>query len=605
MAGNFVAIDGESYTDPITGEHRYVLLNASNTGDFLFDPAGLSTIDCFHWLLSLKDRYRKPIFVAFGLNYDVNMMLRDFGKERLIELWKTQRTHWYDFDIEWMPGKWFRIRKRRTSVKVYEVFGFFQMAFVKALAKWNIEVQDAEELEAMKASRSEFDAAMKERIIQYCQTECVLLQTLMTELRDALRAVRITPRSWCGAGSIAAALLHREGVREHHVREPEVFSEPLRLACLHAYYGGRTELFVQGEFDRVTEYDICSAYPAIARNLPSLANARWTQESYDPTWPAKHTWGIWHVKWDLPRGTILAPFPVRRRTSISYPLQGEGWYHTSEVRAALAKYPDIEVIEGWCCHPTDPTKPFAFIDRLYAERRELKRRGHAGEKCLKLGINSLYGKLAQGVGYQGKQPPFQSYFWAGAITAGTRAIIFELASRDPDNVIMVATDAIFYRGVHDLPESDDLGGLERVDLTDVFTAQPGVYHAMTADGEEIKRSRGFFAREIDFDNLRNGFRTNAMHHVGTYDSTRFVGLGSALMLKEFGYWRTWQTRTRRLTLTPSTKFADYSTNNGHPVRHFPPQQNPVVMSDPYKPKMDGYLDNQVEYTQGEEQPMRM
>lgn len=601
MTGTFVAIDGESYTTD-DGVHRYVLLNASDTGDYIFNPEGLGTLDCFKFLLSLKEKYKKPIFVAFGLNYDVNMMLRDFGKERLIELWKKQRTHWYDYDVEWMPGKWFKIRKGKVNIKIYEVFGFFQTSFVKSLAKWNIEVQDPEALEGMKASRSLFDDDMREQIIHYCQTECRLLSQLMTELRDALRDVGIVPNSWCGAGSIAAALLHREGVREHHVIEPEVFTPALRKACLHAYYGGRTELFIQGSFPTVTEYDICSAYPAIALDLPSLKGATWThRKDYDLNVP----WAIWHVKWGFPEGTILAPFPVRRKQSISYPLQGEGWYHASEVREVITRHPElVTVIEGWQLHPANDDKPFAFISRLYNERRELKRKGHAGEKCLKLGINSVYGKLAQGVGYRGKLPPFQSYFWAGAITAGTRATLFHLGSRDPDNLIMVATDALFFRGVHELPVSDELGGLERVDLTDVFTAQPGVYCATTAEGEEVKRSRGFFAREIDFGELRRGFVDNKMHHVGQYTSHRFVGLGSALMLKDFGAWRTWKDSVRKLSLTPSTKFASYADINSDTIRHTPPHQNPVIISDAYKPKVNGYLDDQVDYAQGREQPLR-
>src|SRR5205823_4313064 len=105
---------------------------------------------------------------------------------------------------------------------------------------------------------------------------------------------------------------------------------------------------------------------------------------------------------------------------------------------------------------------------IYAERARLKQSGHGGEKVLKLGLNSIYGKLAQGLGYKGKAPPYQSYLWAGMITAGTRAQILNLATLAPEGLVMVATDGIFFDREIPVEVTGGLGGLELEVGEDVF-----------------------------------------------------------------------------------------------------------------------------------------
>lgn len=608
MPKPFIAIDGESYT--IDGEHRYVLLMDSNRR-YLYDPAGLSTKKCLDFLLDLG---KSAIPVAFGLNYDVNMVLRDMGRKKLTQLWTEGKAPWYEYDLTWIPGKWFAIAtgvgKNRRTIRINETFGFFQSSFVKALEKWNIPYQDADELEAMKATRSAFDQDMTKRVIAYCHSECVLLVQLMDALRDALQGTDIFLDRWIGAGSIASALLSGgkkcpmftpNHVKVHHVPHTELPPE-VGYASLGAYFGGRTELFQQGEFPTVTEYDIASAYPFAALSLSSLRGT-WTN-TIPPVETLAKTTGLFEVQWNLPLRVSLAPFPYRYKGSrICYPLNGRGWYHGVEVAAALAHYPDyIDILDGWAFTPEDEARPFSWIPELYAYRRKLKAEGHAGEKCIKLGINSVYGKLAQGVGYRGRPPEFQSYVWAGQITAATRARMFTLAMEHPHDVLMLATDAIFYRGNVDHPTGTNLGDLERVNLTDVFLAQPGVYHAFN-DGDEVKRSRGFFAKEIDFDQLRQGYRDQGPHFIGRYESTRFVGAGTALMAKTLDDWRSWVTKDRKLTLYPSQK--RLRDPDERPLVHLPPEiPSPVIPSQPYSPKMGGYLDDEVEYAQGREQPLR-
>jgi hypothetical protein len=403
--------------------------------------------------------------------------------------------------------------------------------------------------------------------------------------------------------------MKRNKVREHH--EYDAVWPDVEHSILSAYFGGRVELFQQGVFDRVWDYDISSAYPSVAIELPSLKDAEWQWvDHYDP----ELRWCIWDCSWHLPH-SFLNPFPVRVKGAIYYPSNGRGWYHSAEVAIAQKLTGgSIEIMGGWQLKPTCNEMPFSFIPETYNHRLDLKREKHAGEKVLKLGLNSIYGKLAQGAGFQGKPPLFQSFFWAGAITAGTRARVLDIALQSPDDLIMIATDGIFFKRDPQLELTGGLGGLELSIMEDMFVAQAGVYQA-TVDGDDgpetYARSRGFFTTEIDFDDLREGFKREGITYCGSYSSKkgRFCGLGSSLVRKDLNTWRRWVHPERKLNLHPSRKFVkDYDIASV--VKLMPPMFEEAKVSEPYTPKpgfatlTDSDLEGLLEYIQGTEQPMR-
>lgn len=590
----FVALDGEGYTITETGEHIYNMMGSS-LGNWVYERNGLRTIDCFEFLFQTKkEAPRKSNFVAFAFNYDVNMILRDLGKSRLIELWIEGETRWRDFRINWLPTKFFQVRDciNRRSVRIYDTFGFFQCSFAKALAGWNVDAPD--QLDHMKASRSAFTDDMRDKVAEYCLAECSSLVELMERLKESLHSVGLFPRGWHGAGAIAAALLKREGIEDHVIHDEDL---PLYEPIMHAYFGGRTELFKQGEFENLYGYDIRSAYPAATRELPSLKGSRWV---HDKRFVARReVISIHRVKWKTDPACYIQPFPYRYRRSIYYPTEGEGYYWSCEVEAAKRIHGDnIEQLDAWVLDVRCLDRPFNFVDPIYSERARLKREGHLGHQSLKLAINALYGKLAQGVGFQGRLPQFRSYVWAGWITAMCRSRMLGYAN---ENVVMICTDGIYFDKDPGLPESEGLGGLERNHVHNAFIAQPGIYEGRS-DEREILRSRGVFAKEIDFEDLRRGFKRNGPYYVSNTDTTRFVGLGSCITLRRFDTWRRWEESRRKISLYPSRKFVlDEDTR---PVVHVPPSGFGGV-SEIYVPKKSG-LDAPgiIDWIQALEQPTR-
>lgn len=585
---DFLAIDGESYT--VNNDHRYVLL-ATSEGTYIYNDTGLTSRACLEFLLNIGKR--KKIAVCFGLNYDVNMLLGDLPRNRLEQLWETNETRWRGYSLEWVPRKWFRIRHRDgRKVSIYETFGFFQTSFINALKAW--EYEPPREIEQGKQRRGSFTQSERDAVIKYCIIECEMLADLMRDLRTSVNSVGISPTSWSGAGALAAATLRKFGVAEHHRYD---FRAPTdaREMIAHGYFGGRVELYQQGHFSTIHNYDVISAYPAYIQDLPSL-HGRWRKvRKFNPD-----CYGLWRVSWKGCKGP-LTPFPVRHKKEIYYPTSGDGIYHTAEVAAALDCGFPVTVHNGYKYTPDTDEKPFDFVPELFAERARLKAKGHAGQKALKLALNSLYGKLAQGEGYKGKLPRYQSYFWAGFITAGTRAQLIRAMATNPEAMVMCATDGIFSAEPLDIDLGTGLGDWEHEQLTDMFAAQPGVYAATNSDGERIQKSRGFFAREIDYDKLRADFDKYGCYASYKYNSRRFIGLGVALAAKDFDIWRTWPLQARRITLTPTRREPDKM--KGNPIRHHP-YDRVNQLSEPYVPKTTELVRELLkEFEQGHDQPL--
>lgn len=590
----FIALDGEGVED------KYVLL-ACSKGDYIENPEGLSTQECFEFVLQLP-KPKGSVYVGFFFTYDINMMLRDIPLPKLKKLWADKWLYWKGYILEWTPTKSFTIKREspKKSRTIYDVGGFFQCSFVKALRTWEAAPQEAiDRIEGMKEERATFSSDIQKEIREYCLEECNYLVTLMCKLERALLTSNLVPQTWQGAGSIAARLLQREGVKAYRRPDTE-WGVEIYDAILHSYFGGRVELFLQGNHREATAYDVTSAYPYAATFAPSLSG-NFSKTDRIPEW------GLCHVRWRLPDDTIVCPFPFRWKHGIYWPINGEGYYHACEVREAVKAYGNqIEVLEAWEYTPSDEVKPFAFIQEAFESRAKFKAEGNPAEKAIKLGLNALYGKLAQGMGYRGRPPAHRSYLWAGFLTAHCRSTLFSLAIQKPSNVIMVATDGIFLTSDPGWSTEDGrLGALTKSQHQYLFTAQPGVY----SDGMgTVNKTRGFTHKEITFDDLQAGFNRSGPFYVAHYSSRRFQGLGSSLQRKSMEDWRTWPEGARKLSLYPSRKWIldyqdpeEWRNNPSEYVYHHPPTVEGV--SEPYTPKTpDLEIPGSVEFQELQEQP---
>ena len=574
----FCCIDGEGITREDV--HYYTFLASSSGNSVANWLDGLHTSESFHFCLQSKVAH--SVCCGFSLGYDFNMFFRDVASDILEILW-TQNEVIFPLDGEWwklvyIPSKFLNISlltdvhteheklkyKIKKSIMIWDVFGFFQGSFLKLLenGEWipahemGQEVLDL--IANMKADRKNFSAENREEIEHYCKEECRILQELMNRLAATLWETDIKLRSWHGAGAISGYLMKEH--RVHQVIDWDGLPEIVREASLWAYFGGRVELFQQGPIaPPLYDYDRVSAYPSATIDLPDLTVGQWYGVSggetnvFNPV--CQH--GIFKVRWDIPEThhyAWLAPFPQRGRDGAIYWVRrGEGWYHTSEVRQALRIFAsEIQVERGVYYYDKSGRKPFSWVEKLLRTRLEFKKNHDPRHIVLKLGANSIYGKLAQSAGRDGRRPPFQNYFLAGAITARCRSDMLLAASHlEFMDCVGIATDGVFCtREIDELNISGDIGQWEfsQIDQPS-FWAQAGVYY--TPDGKHV-RTRGFNPKSMDYETLMEAWANTPDESRPDislpYTENRFTGLGYAASTGHWNEYRRWIDRERYLTL---------------------------------------------------------
>lgn len=564
------AIDGEGKTRP-NGRHDYTLLSAMwPTGKRCIEGSKLSLEQCLDFILDLPDQH---VYLGYGLSYDTNMWLLDMPNDAVDELLDTGQTRYKQYSIDWVERKYMTIRAYGKSRTVYDVLAFFQVPFVSpdpAIVKGACDAwlpqfaADLDFVRLMKGLRGNFQNVPDDEIQRYTYIECDLLGQLMRKFIDALKASQLRPRALYGPGALAAAALEKYRVKQHMAPLPDA----LQTLARTAYFGGRFDAAVFGWLEDCYQYDIRSAYPHQIRSLPCLKCATFAYRgtSYDVLMPRDY--GLYHVEWRVDPDARWGPFPHRTPQGlIYYPYEGAGWYHASEVTAALTMFGSdaIKVVEGWDLVRSCDHVPFDFVVSLYALRKELESSGNVDQGIvIKLLLNSLYGKLAQQVGRRKNQaPPFQCFFWAGAITAGTRAQILDILTTDADNVISIATDGIVATEELDLLLSEELGDWECKPLTTFAQLSNGVYHAVDTKGKHIDRARGLGRGVLDFSKTgtlyKHWKKTRGMGTELTayryMAKPRFVTLREARnRLDRNAVKCRWLTEERSLNLAPQRRF---------------------------------------------------
>ena len=517
----FVGCDGEGSGTDDLGRQHYMLFRMGDRELFTGQP--LTTAEC---LDHICDAPHGPIYVGFAFGYDVTMILRDLPAERRARLFEdkedangaTRRTYWRNWAIEYLPRNYLtvaRLYRVRTpdgrlvprtvpgsSRTIYETFGFFQKSFLASLKMFGVGRDHWETIERNKAERAGFDATTPE-VRRYCAIECDLLADMMQAFRQCCLDAGIRPRTWNGAGKLSKALHAANETPRAHLLSALIDDDVTRTASL-AYYGGRFEVSRIGLMPGpVYAYDINSAYPDAMRNLPCLLHGRWERLT------AAQMQRALAESDDITVGTVrfrhrsegrqhLCGLPVRQKTGrLCWPVEGVGTYWSEEIRSARdlgchAVYQG----PGWRFVRTCDCDPFRWVPALYAYRKSLGK-DLAGYP-IKVGINGLYGTLAQRIG----AGPYKCMIWAGLITARTRAKLNRAVAMDRDAVCMLATDAVFATRPLALPLSGDLGAWEQSDHKSLFIAQPGIYWGPPDHAAVRKmKSRGapiaFFADKTD------------------------------------------------------------------------------------------------------------
>jgi len=494
------------------------------------------------------------------------MIMRDLPWWKLQELQSGEYTSWENYRMKYIPRKLFWLKNEETnqSRTIYDVFGFFQMKFVKALGDWKVATpEEIDPIEQMKEQRGYFKLENLEEITKYCLEECLYLANIGHKLFYALNEAKLYPSKYSGAGSIAGYLMAYHKIKGFIERD-----EFVEKMALNGYFGGRFDLSGSGNFKGCWSYDINSAYPAECLRLPCLIHGSWKATyDYQPT----EKYALWEIAWKVPLSSKWTPFPWRdKKGSIYYTSVGQGWYWQDEIREGIKL---IETLGGECIIKAGMVwdqecdhQPFSWLPEFYELRREYQRNGNAAEKVMKLGYNSLYGKVAQTVGWKTgneiQRPPFQSWVWAGLITSGTRAKVLSITTSNLDSIISHATDGVISTKRLNFPDiGSELGQWKEQEEGELWLIQPGIYWFPNPPGSkpetdrpgEIKL-RGHNFREVDWNKLTKNWLADPFGGTYQYTAHRFIGMGTALWRNDFSkVWRTWQDIEMKIYFKPRRK----------------------------------------------------
>jgi DNA polymerase type B, organellar and viral len=509
----FIAWDGEGPRD--TG---YSLIGSSK-GDYLQGPS-LSSESCLQFLLDSAELYPRATNVGFGFNYDVSNMLKDLPKSKLRVLRAHNHVRWHGYRIEHVPKKWFSVSKDGAHIKIFDVQSFFNTSLVGALESWDIgpfasasltstdvlsqspvpeipsvasmdALSEAEIVRLFKRLRSEFLWKDIAAIKRYMDLELKYTVQLMDALRESFRKVGYDIHAWYGPGALA-----RAAFRKHKIAAcMDTCTESVRKAAKYAYFGGRFEQIIVGHVQGpVYLADINSAYPYACTFLPNLAQGHWERaRDFVPD-----TFSVWHVSYEGPKdANMVHPLPFRdSHGSVSFPNRVSGWYWEPEIHALLdsplAKY--LTVHGGHVFKENNSSdRPFAFLEGYYLKRNALKRAGDSAEYTLKLVINSIYGQLAQRVGWDertGQAPKSFQLEWAGYITSHCRARVWTAAFSAGESLISIDTDGVAATRPWPMENSNRLGDWEIKSYEDGVFWASGIYSLRNADGWATPKSRG-------------------------------------------------------------------------------------------------------------------
>lgn len=604
----FVGCDGEGAGTDEKGRQLYCLFRMGDRE--LYTGTSLASEELLDFICGAPG---DCILVGFAFGYDVTMILRDLpeGQARklfqpvLFEEGKSRYVWFKNFDLEYLPKNYFRVKRvtivrqpdgseRRVPVKgsqrtIYETFGFFQKSFLNTIKSFEVGTEaERQSIAENKARRSSFVSIDQEER-DYCAMECRFLAALMEKLREYCYAAGIIPRTWNGAGKLASAL---HALHDTPKRDALAGTIPPGVGDFAnmAYYGGRFEITRVGQISqKVYEYDICSAYPDAMRKLPCLLHGtwRWSDNSSELRDAALCVCSVSFLQTRKSNGFgQLGGLPVRSKEGhLIWPRQAQGIYWNVEIEAARKLGVKATFHSGWIYERHCDCRAFDWVEPLYDYRQSIGSQGPGYP--IKLGINSLYGKLAQRKG----NGIYHNMIWAGLITAFTRAKLMQAISLAPDQVAMIATDAVYSLVPLELDVGKRLGQWELSELEDLFIVQPGLYWS---PDKRKKKSRGlsgsFFEQAERTLSFERGFSFWAAEDRNglnpDFPSVQvpvpgFIGLKLALSRNKHELAGTWVNDKRDISFDYRNKRQLHEWREGHIITAIKPG-SPNLISLPHR-----------------------
>lgn len=516
----FSGVDGEG--SGRGRNHRYVLLGVGT--EYIVNSDGLSFEEIANFLWRCYLRSPGHVFAGFYLGYDFTQWLKGLPENRAWYLFtdagiakRRRRTghgavapfpvRYAGWELDILGMKRLKLRPEGYPSWLYinDAGPFFQSSFLTAIdpARWPDPICTQEEYDMIETGKKRRETAeLDDDMIAYNALENDILARTLKQLNSGFvdMGVRLKKSQWFGPGQAAQAWLNTQDVPTlGEIKENKGILEFQDLAR-KAYFGGWFEIMAHGIVPGTSyEYDINSAYPHIARQLPCLFHGTW-QMGVDNSWMEDGGWDTLRIfratvtGSDSRIGAMLHRLPDG---NILRPTTTTGYFWARELAAGIRAgvIDAVDIQEAWTYKACNCFPPLRRLANLYDMRLAVGKNSTKG-KSAKLIYNSAYGKFAQSVG----NPKYANAIYASLITSGCRTQILDAIATHPlktKAVLMVATDAIFFTEPHPcLPIGDGLGEWEQQERQNLTLFKPGVYwddktrEAIANERPAVFKSRG-------------------------------------------------------------------------------------------------------------------
>ncbi len=431
-------------TETLNGKLKLICLSTKNGGkqEELYIEDINKEENLYPILLFLtQTKYKDYLKWFYNIDYDFRAIIRYLPEELLLELYNENKVKFHNFEIKYLPKKYFSVSRNKYVWIYYDISQFFPGGLDKNAKKYlNNECKDDINAVVLGSSLNYWNDNKKE-IIKYCKQDCKLTAQLADLFYQNLwKEIKFNPSKPYSSGSIS---------QEYFLNNtfiPTIKNIPTTVLKLHQdnYRGGRIEILRRGYFDNLKSYDIKSAYPAQMVKLLDYSAGNWKKTTnFDDSYH-----GIYEIEYSS-YDDYIGLFPQNFNNLTVYP-NGEGLKTVVNEQELIflqnnSNIADFQILNGYQFIPFREIYPYKdLIMQLFREKETTSDENK--RMIYKLFINSIYGKTAQAI-YDKKTKKFRTGklynpIYSNRITSLTRLELVKNALSISKDVIGFSTDSI-------------------------------------------------------------------------------------------------------------------------------------------------------------------
>ena len=343
-----------------------------------------SILDKERWYCHNIEDIHEALNTIFNRDKGINIVAHNMSFDYQVADLQT----WLD-KTGYKVSMWY---KQMTVTYIHASNGYYNIRFLDNMNWWPMSLDNVGKAVGEPKWEIDFKTCSYEALQDYCNQDVeVMIKAFQVYWQMCYENFGIRPRWTNGSTAIAAfgTLPEKNKITLH--QNPEVIK-----ASLAAYFGGRVEVFRQGEFKGETfhKVDINSLYPAVMARKP---------------YPIRYLYSLGKTRVDL-LGELMGENILLAKCTIEtdipaypYRLNGRGIYPTGKFETWLTGEELQDAYSRYHITAVDKVYVFAmdgiftnYVNRLIKLKEEYSKDGNWGKReVTKRLLNSLYGKFAQ------------------------------------------------------------------------------------------------------------------------------------------------------------------------------------------------------------------